>query len=505
MITNITSNNVEKYVSASTQTRHRRQEKRFQDIPITTLSINVQHLNNNNAQSNASLEIANYTFNSLPLQLLNSSSTVFNLSKKNELELDSYEENINEQSSIIAISNDLENNESEYELENLDSELEEESNYSENESSDIVCSNCGEPRYISSKKARKSAAYFSVIDSLQIQYKDPLRAKVLCYRNEYTSREEYLSENSQFGDIFDANQYKSSVKSGLFLDPCDVALTASTDGYQLFKKKQNDCWVILLLNANLLLFLRVKKENLMIVAIIPGPKSPKNFNSFLQPLIEELKCLEVGVPCYDALLQKTFILHSHILSWSGDIPAISKIILACIFSTFTTKGYNSTIYDLNNLPICSHTSYNQDVNMLENKTLFPIDIMHALFENTAKHMFRHYIGKFYNEELNNSIYKVSSNSWNEIGKIKELNRKMMPSEFGRPPINIHKYYTAFKAKDWYNWTVLYLLPLFRDIFQKNGWAKFVKATKLCLELVISREQLKEIKILFTNFINYYKR
>ncbi|RIB00492.1 hypothetical protein C2G38_1885947, partial [Gigaspora rosea] len=145
------------------------------------------------------------------------------------------------------------------------------------------------------------------------------------------------------------------------------------------------------------------------------------------------------------------------------------------------KGYNSTTYDLNNLPIRLHTSYNQDINMLENKSKaerhrieretdvngrsilfelhsisfpasFPIDIMHALFENTAQHMFRHYTGKFYNnEELNNTNYKVPSNSWNEIGKIMELNHKMMPSEFGRPLINIHKYYTAFKTEDWYNW------------------------------------------------------
>src|SRR5437868_2635399 len=49
-----------------------------------------------------------------------------------------------------------------------------------------VCPNCGEPRYADgqTKKARKSAAYFSIIDSLRIQYKDPSRAKILHYRHE---------------------------------------------------------------------------------------------------------------------------------------------------------------------------------------------------------------------------------------------------------------------------------------------------------------------------------
>jgi len=46
-----------------------------------------------------------------------------------------------------------------------------------------------------------------------------------------------------------------------------------------------------LIYANLPPDVRIKRENLMISALIPGPKEPKNFNSFLQPLVEELKIL----------------------------------------------------------------------------------------------------------------------------------------------------------------------------------------------------------------------
>jgi hypothetical protein len=46
------------------------------------------------------------------------------------------------------------------------------------------------------------------------------------------------------------------------------------------------------INANLPPFERVKKENLLISMIIPGPKQPKNFNSFLKPIVDELKLLE---------------------------------------------------------------------------------------------------------------------------------------------------------------------------------------------------------------------
>ncbi|CAG8855507.1 46011_t:CDS:2, partial [Gigaspora margarita] len=135
---------------------------------------------------------------------------------------------------------------------------------------------------------------------------------------------------------------------------------------------QYDCWIILLLNANLPPDQRVKKENLMITAIIPGPKSPKNFNSFLQLLVDELKCLEAGISCYDELSQETFILRGHVLSWSGDIPALSKVM--CVparhvyFLLSPPKGYNGKIYNPNKLLMRSHTSYLQNIKALENKS-----------------------------------------------------------------------------------------------------------------------------------------
>jgi len=69
-------------------------------------------------------------------------------------------------------------------------------------------------------------------------------------------------------------------------------LTGSIDGYQIFRQKTEDCWVVLMINANIYPEERVKKEHLLITAIIPGSKEPKYFNSFMHPIIEELKELE---------------------------------------------------------------------------------------------------------------------------------------------------------------------------------------------------------------------
>jgi Transposase family tnp2 len=153
------------------------------------------------------------------------------------------------------------------------------------------CKYCTEPRYYSNGKARKQLPYISIIDRLKLQFKNSKRSKELLYRHKYTYNEEDFDHND-IGDIFDGLLYKELLDEGYFPDPRDVAFTASCDGYQIFRQKTDDCWVFLFLNNNLPQELRVKKENLMITLIIPGPKQPQDFNSFLYPLIQEMKSLQ---------------------------------------------------------------------------------------------------------------------------------------------------------------------------------------------------------------------
>ena len=86
--------------------------------------------------------------------------------------------------------------------------------------------------------------------------------------------------------------YRDLLQRGFFKDERDIALSGTCDGYQIFKQKTDDCWLFLLINNNLDPFLRVKKENLLIPFLIPGPNQPKDFNTFLRPFINEMKELE---------------------------------------------------------------------------------------------------------------------------------------------------------------------------------------------------------------------
>ncbi|CAG8480506.1 413_t:CDS:2 [Racocetra fulgida] len=178
-----------------------------------------------------------------------------------------------------------------------------------------------------------------------------------------------------------------------------------------------------------------------------------------------------SVSCYDELMQEMFTLRVHIVSVSGDIPALSKVM--CVSGHNAYSGcrycYFSGMYSEKSrhvyFPLSPPRGYKDitktecksknDRHKIEHETgvnghsilfelssidfpaSFLVDIMYALFENVAQHMLCHFIGKFYNNEnLNNTEYKISTHNWDKIRKIIENNRKMMLLEFGRPLINI---------------------------------------------------------------------
>src|SRR5256714_1827709 len=203
------------------------------------------------------------------------------------------------------------------------------------------CPICNSFRFNAKGKAKKVMPYLSLIDRLKVQFNDNNRSKELLYRYEYIT-----NKNDDLDDIFDGKIYKELVNKNLFNDERDVALTASCDGYQIFKQKTDDCWLFIVINNNLHPSLRVKKENLLVPFIIPGPNQPKDFNTFLRPFINEMKQLESkyfiyiylynnnilnnifilgGVLCYDAYTKSNFILRAHIIAWTGDIPALTAI------------------------------------------------------------------------------------------------------------------------------------------------------------------------------------
>ncbi|GET66571.1 transposase domain-containing protein [Rhizophagus irregularis DAOM 181602=DAOM 197198] len=389
-----------------------------------------------------------------------------------------------------------------------------------------MCVNsCCAGRYYSNGKSRKNLPFVSIIERLKLQFKNSKRSKELLYRHNYTNNIGDLVHRD-IGDIFDGLIYKELLNDAYFPDPRDVAFTASCDGYQIFRQKTDDCWVFLFINNNLPQELRVKKENLMVTLIIPGPKQPQDFNSFLYPLIQEMKCYKME---YYAMMETKRIF----LLYVAD---------SVIFGTLNEM--NRHVYyplqqniDPIRLPIRTHDEMLTSINQIEHlkgdrretyirncgikgKSIlfelssikfprsFPVDIMHLFFENIAPHMFRHWIGKFYpkNDERNSNNYTISSKTWIEIGEIMEKNRSNMPSDIGRPPRNIIKHSAGFKAVEWANWIILFSLPLLKGRLPQSyflGWSNFVEAVQLCIQPRIDFEDLDKIRNLLIQFYNHY--
>lgn len=72
---------------------------------------------------------------------------------------------------------------------------------------------------------------------------------------------------------------------------------------------------------------------MLCAGFIPGPKSPKNLDSFLYPLVQEMQILQDGIPgVLNAGLssslpeqQRRFILKGHICLIGADMVAREKV------------------------------------------------------------------------------------------------------------------------------------------------------------------------------------
>ena len=83
----------------------------------------------------------------------------------------------------------------------------------------------------------------------------------------------------------------------------------------------------------------VNPANCFMSLLIPGPKSPgKDFDVFLEPLIEELLQLWSGFMTYDAASRTKFNMHAAVLWSINDYPALGTL------SGQTTKGYYACVH-----------------------------------------------------------------------------------------------------------------------------------------------------------------
>ncbi|GJT73162.1 transmembrane protein 45B-like protein [Tanacetum coccineum] len=122
-------------------------------------------------------------------------------------------------------------------------------------------------------------------------------------------------------------------ENGKMQHPVDGKAWKNFDTHQSYSM-----WPDILTTYNLPPWLCIKETSLMLMLLIPGPKSPrKDIDVYLRPLIDDLKDLWklAGVKTIDATTRKTFNMRAMLLWTINDFPAGSS------FSVWSGQGYKA--------------------------------------------------------------------------------------------------------------------------------------------------------------------
>lgn len=180
------------------------------------------------------------------------------------------------------------------------------------ESQSDHCLVCLSSRFDKSGKPVKTMDYIPLIHQLRLQYACASRSDKFtsyptkCIRNHNTS--------GIITDIWNGKLMGRLREKGLFSNTTDLALSFHTDGVKLFKTRSAfHIWPLLIIINNLPPEERFKRENLLLLGLIPGPQQPKDLDSFLRPLVNELKMLQTGIPrVYNGATKDYFVLHAYV-------------------------------------------------------------------------------------------------------------------------------------------------------------------------------------------------
>jgi len=309
---------------------------------------------------------------------------------------------------------------------------------------------------------------------------------------------------------------------------------------------------------------RYLTENLLPIGLCPGPSQPEDLDSFLIPLIEELKLLDQGVPAYDALLQRAFILKAHLVLVTGDTPGVSKL--------FHLSGHNAKhpcrACKLEGMPYVNHyknckgqqrqittyyypphppavsirrtaiaslhfsklnlrtaQSYKADaeaddptrtgVKAMSPLFVFldtvhvpksiPFDVMHLVYLGFVRDLCRLLNRTFFKEAvLNEHEGGMSAKEWKALGI--DMSRIRSPKDWGRYPRDISQYMKSFKAEELSNFLLHWLLPLAFDRVNMNTYKalqRLVFAISLATSPELTCAEIGEIEKHLNSFLIWF--
>lgn len=430
------------------------------------------------------------------------------------------------------------------------------------------CPFCHQSRRNSENKPRNTFSYLPIIPRLVNLFTDAPTVEKMEYRAQYQN------DGNSISDIFDADHYyhlrHTKVSIGeeelghrFFSQPTDIALGISTDGFGPFKSRKQTCWPLIAFNYNLPPKIRFHLVNIICVGIIPGPKQPKDLDSFLIPLVDELLKLLQGISAYDAYRQRLFALRAYLILIFGDMPAVAKLMRmkghnglvpcrACNIqavrdtsnpraSTHYTPLYrpHGKSYNPLNLPLRSHDEFIRQASLVSLATTdteekerakifgikgvpilstlpslsfpssFPHDFMHLVMENVIPGLVSLWTGEYKGLDSGSENYQLPPTVWNAIGTACAQSGATIPSAFGCRVPNIATERHYFKAESWLLFATFLSPVLLCGRFSRpqyyNHFVELIVLINTCLKMTLTYTEIDEIQAGFAQWVEGYER
>ncbi|MES9880914.1 MAG: hypothetical protein ABW185_08540 [Sedimenticola sp.] len=345
--------------------------------------------------------------------------------------------------------------------------------------------------------------------------------------------------NGHYADVYDGNVWKDFVKfngEDFLAKSYHYGIMVNVDWFQPFKRRSDiSIGVIYTVILNLPRNVRFKKENVILVGIIPAMnKEPSELNNFIDPLVNELKLLWKGVNFTPYGTTSVITAKVVLLCAASDIPAARKLcgfmghaaIQGCSFCSKSFRNssgerslagfdvenwqkrnradhikfgkrakHAKTICEKKNIEKMSGYKFTPflELDYFEPSKFCIVDPMHNLFLGTAKRMFSTWVDS---DILSKSDLQTIGN------KIKQVT---IATDIGRIPCNIATNHGHFTAQEWKNWVLVYSMFVLQGVLEERylrHWQKFVIASlHICKPCISSRS----VTIAHTCFVSFCQK
>ncbi|KIO17587.1 hypothetical protein M407DRAFT_84835 [Tulasnella calospora MUT 4182] len=299
--------------------------------------------------------------------------------------------------------------------------------------------------------------------------------------------------------------------------------------------------------------------------LIPGPRKPKEHDSFMYVVVEDLAKAALGTPAYDAHDDCMFTLRIYSPLKCGDIPAMASAYtggkhhgaehpcracpikgirimdsnnLSYYLPITRPLGYPPQPYTVATLPLRTHSDYIRQAKEVdeaptqnERKRLsqlyginytpivakipgitfpssFPYEFMHLL-EGSIKNYVELFCNAFKSLGEGVESFIIMDRVWKEIGASTLKANATIPASFGRRIPNIAEDRTYMTAEGYLVWATMYAPILLRGRFREERyyrhWVKFVSLVERCLQFSITASERRQMRADIHEWYTEYER